>query len=52
MIETGSIRINYRHLARVREARAVRQNHNRGVRINWELYGRVLEAKAIRQKKS
>ena len=45
-------KINYRHLAKVREARAIKSNYNKGLRIDWELYGRILEAKAIRLKNS
>ena len=51
------LNINYRHLAKVRQARSVQAKdtaliHNKGVRINWELYGRILEAKAMRLKNS
>ena len=57
MENKNDFKINYRHLAKVREARSVvdthyNYQHNKGVRIDWELYGRILEAKAIQLKNS
>ena len=57
MENKNDFKINYRHLAKVREARSVvdthyNYKHNKGVRIDWELYGRILEAKAIQLKNS